>query len=71
MIELFTSQGCSSCPPPEAWMSEFVHDPRLWREIIPVAFHVDYWTTSAGTIPGPIPLIRRVKHVIGTTATSD
>ena len=43
VIELFTSQGCSSCPPAEAWLSEFVHDPRLWREIIPVAFHVDYW----------------------------
>ena len=43
MIELFTSQGCSSCPPAEASLSEFVDDPRLWREIVPVAFHVDYW----------------------------
>ena len=43
LLELFTSQGCSSCPPAEAWLSEFKHDPRLWRSVVPVAFHVDYW----------------------------
>lgn len=43
MIELFTSQGCSSCPPAEAWLNRFVNDPRLWTEIVPIAFHVDYW----------------------------
>jgi len=43
LLELFTSEGCSSCPPAEASLSELVSDPRLWREIVPVAFHVDYW----------------------------
>lgn len=43
MLELFTSQGCSSCPPADAWLSGFVDDKRLWREVIPLAFHVDYW----------------------------
>lgn len=43
LIELFTSQGCSSCPPAEAWLGRLRDDPRLWREWVPVAFHVDYW----------------------------
>lgn len=43
LIELFTSEGCSSCPPADRWFSQLQQDPRLWREIVPVAFHVDYW----------------------------
>jgi hypothetical protein len=43
LLELFTSEGCNSCPPADQWMSTLKHDPRLWKEIIPVAFHVDYW----------------------------
>ena len=43
LVELFTSQGCSSCPPAERWLGDLKDDPRLWREIIPVALHVDYW----------------------------
>jgi hypothetical protein len=43
MIELFTSQGCSSCPAAEEWINQLVESPRLWNELIPLAFHVDYW----------------------------
>ncbi len=43
LIELFTSEGCSSCPPADKWLGQLANDPRLWREIIPVAYHVDYW----------------------------
>jgi hypothetical protein len=43
LIELFTSQGCSSCPPAEAWLSNLKNEPRLWQDFVPVAFHVDYW----------------------------
>ena len=43
LIELFTSQGCSSCPPAEAWLSKLRNEPRLWKDFVPVAFHVDYW----------------------------
>jgi len=43
LIELFTSQGCSSCPPAERWLSRWVDHPDLWRSVVPVAFHVDYW----------------------------
>src|SRR5215510_6018940 len=43
LIELFTSQGCSSCPPAEAWLSKLKSEPRLWKDFVPLAFHVDYW----------------------------
>ncbi|MCW8944819.1 MAG: DUF1223 domain-containing protein [Sedimenticola sp.] len=43
MVELYTSEGCSSCPPAEAWLNRFVEDDKLWRQVIPMAFHVDYW----------------------------
>src|SRR5437763_12029180 len=43
LIELFTSEGCSSCPPAEKWLSAFKSNPDLWKKTVPVAFHVDYW----------------------------
>jgi hypothetical protein len=43
LLELYTSQGCSSCPPAENWFSEFTEDERLWTQVFPIAFHVDYW----------------------------
>jgi len=43
LVELFTSQGCSSSPPGGIWLNKFMDDPRLWKEVVPVSFHVDYW----------------------------
>lgn len=43
LVELYTSEGCSSCPPAEDWMSRLKGDPGLWKQFVPVAFHVDYW----------------------------
>jgi hypothetical protein len=43
LIELFTSEGCSSCPPAEKWMSALKTNPDLWKKVVPIAFHVDYW----------------------------
>jgi hypothetical protein len=43
LVELYTSEGCSSCPPADEWLSQFKTSPTLWNEVIPVAFHVDYW----------------------------
>jgi hypothetical protein len=43
LLELYTSEGCSSCPPAEKWISELRAHPRLWKDFVPVAFHVDYW----------------------------
>jgi hypothetical protein len=43
LLELFTSEGCSSCLPAEAWLSNLKNEPRLWQDFVPIAFHVDYW----------------------------
>jgi hypothetical protein len=43
LLELYTSEGCSSCPPADRWLSDLKRDPRLWQQLVPVAFHVDYW----------------------------
>jgi hypothetical protein len=43
LVELYTSEGCSSCPPAETWMSRLQGDPGLWKKFVPIAFHVDYW----------------------------
>lgn len=42
-MELYSSEGCSSCPPAEKQMGRLLKDSKLWRKIIPVNFHVDYW----------------------------
>lgn len=43
VIELFTSEGCSSCPPAERWLNSLKTNPELFKSLIPMAFHVDYW----------------------------
>lgn len=45
LLELYTSEGCSSCPPAETWLSGLTTSPRLWKDFAPVAFHVDYWNS--------------------------
>lgn len=44
VVELFTSQGCSSCPPAEALLDKLARDGKVaGRAVLPLAFHVDYW----------------------------
>src|SRR5271165_4678879 len=39
VVELFTSEGCSSCPPAEAYLGELA----ARRDVLALAFHVGYW----------------------------
>ena len=42
LVELYTSQGCSSCPPADRWLSQL--DARHPRDrVVPIAMHVNYW----------------------------
>ncbi len=45
IIELYTSEGCNSCPPADQWLSQTVAQTRGAKDknVIPLAFHVDYW----------------------------
>src|SRR5437870_13904008 len=39
VLELFTSQGCSSCPPADAYVGKL----SARSDVLALAFHVDYW----------------------------
>ena len=39
LVELYTSEGCSSCPPADRWLSGLKGRP----DVVALAFHVDYW----------------------------
>src|SRR6476659_11420511 len=42
LVELYTSEGCNSCPPADRWLSGVARTyPR--DRVVPLALHVDYW----------------------------
>lgn len=41
LVELYTSEGCSSCPPADRWLSTLSSRPS--STVVPLALHVDYW----------------------------
>lgn len=43
LLELFTAQGCSSCPPADEVLSRLGLDEKTRALVVPLAFHVDYW----------------------------
>jgi hypothetical protein len=42
LVELYTSEGCSSCPPAERWLSSLAGTYPIER-VVPIALHVEYW----------------------------
>lgn len=48
VVELFTSEGCSSCPPADAYLTDLA---RGRSEVLPLAFHVTYWNSLGWTDP--------------------
>lgn len=43
VLELYTSEGCDSCPPADRWLSGVAAAKLAPGKVVPLAFHVDYW----------------------------
>jgi hypothetical protein len=43
LLELYTSEGCSSCPPADTWLSGLPPHGLSAEHVVPLALHVDYW----------------------------
>lgn len=58
VVELFTSEGCSSCPPADAYLGELAQRP----DVLALAFHVDYWNYIGWTDPYASKLATQRQH---------
>ncbi|HEX3762778.1 MAG TPA: DUF1223 domain-containing protein [Kofleriaceae bacterium] len=63
VVELFTSQGCSSCPPADALLARLARAGSLGdRAVAPLAFHVDYWNDLGWADPFSSPAWTERQH---------
>lgn len=67
VVELYTSQGCSSCPPADALLGELARIPN----VVALAFHVDYWDSIGWRDRFALPLAaQRQQRYVDTLGLS-
>jgi hypothetical protein len=71
LLELFTSEGCSSCPPAERALSSLTTQPSLWKTFVPVAFHVNYWDHLGWKDPFASVEFTQRQHIYASAWRSD
>jgi hypothetical protein len=62
VVELFTSQGCNSCPPANAYLNELT---KQRRDVLALAFHVTYWDRLGWKDPFSLETATRRQDVYG------
>ncbi len=66
VVELFTAQGCSSCPPADELLNDFA---RTRPDLLPLSFHVDYWNRLGWNDPFSSPEATERQRVYASRAT--
>jgi hypothetical protein len=68
VVELFTSEGCSSCPPADQVLAELADDAKKnGSRIFPLAFHVDYWNSLGWKDPFSLTVSSERQEQYGAT----
>jgi hypothetical protein len=67
LVELFTSQGCSSCPPADAIVRALPARGLGRDKVVPLTFHVDYWDRLGWPDPFPAPAFTRRQQVYASS----
>lgn len=70
VVELYTSEGCSSCPPADKWLSELRSNGFGLDRVIPLALHVDYWDYIGWKDPYAKPLFAARQREIAARQNS-
>jgi hypothetical protein len=67
ILELFTSQGCSSCPPADKLLGKLTAD----KQLVGLSFHVDYWNDLGWNDPYSAPAWTRRQHAYAAALGDD
>ena len=66
IVELYTSEGCSSCPPADRWLSTL----KGRSDVIALAFHVNYWDRLGWPDRFATPAITERQHLLAQSSGS-
>ena len=70
LLELYTSEGCDSCPPADRRLSQIKGNAEYAGRVVPLAFHVDYWDRLGWVDRFASPLHTQRQHAMAGLAES-